>query len=42
MIYMFVAGRSRFHCFTPETHLHGGYPGWYYKYDKYKGVQQVQ
>ncbi|XP_013419453.1 glycoprotein-N-acetylgalactosamine 3-beta-galactosyltransferase 1-like [Lingula anatina] len=28
-------GRSRFHCFNPETHLLGGYPDWYYKYDKY-------
>ncbi|XP_062598276.1 glycoprotein-N-acetylgalactosamine 3-beta-galactosyltransferase 1-like isoform X2 [Saccostrea cucullata] len=26
-------GRSRFHCFDPETHLNGGYPNWYYKYD---------
>ncbi|KAK3578733.1 hypothetical protein CHS0354_010115 [Potamilus streckersoni] len=26
-------GRSRFHCFNPETHLHGGYPDWYYQYD---------
>ncbi|XP_060086206.1 glycoprotein-N-acetylgalactosamine 3-beta-galactosyltransferase 1-like [Ylistrum balloti] len=26
-------GRSRFHCFDPETHLFGGYPDWYYKYD---------
>ncbi|KAL3832304.1 hypothetical protein ACJMK2_023958 [Sinanodonta woodiana] len=26
-------GRSRFHCFKPETHLHGGYPNWYYQYD---------
>ncbi len=30
-------GRSRFHCFNPETHLHGGYPDWYYQYDKYGG-----
>lgn len=28
-----VLGRSRFHCFDPETHLFGGYPDWYYKYD---------
>ena len=21
--------RSRFHCFNPETHIHGGYPDWY-------------
>lgn len=26
-------GRSRFHCFDPETHLFGGYPNWYYQYD---------
>lgn len=26
-------GRSRFHCFDPETHLFGGYPGWYFSYD---------
>ena len=26
-------GRSRFHCFDPETHLFGGYPKWYYRYD---------
>ncbi|KAK2140542.1 hypothetical protein LSH36_1321g00053 [Paralvinella palmiformis] len=35
-------GRSRFHCFNPQTHLHGGYPDWYSKYDKYgakKGVE---
>ena len=30
-------GRSRFHCFNPATHIHGGYPDWYYKYDKYGG-----
>ena len=33
-------GRSRFHCFNPETHLHGGYPDWYYQYDKY-GAKKV-
>ena len=33
-------GRSRFHCFNPETHLHGGYPDWYYQYDKY-GARKV-
>ena len=27
--------RSRFHCFNPGTHLTGGYPDWYYVYDKY-------
>lgn len=26
-------GRSRFHCFNPGTHLHGGYPSWFYSYD---------
>ena len=30
-------GRSRFHCFNPATHIHGGYPDWYYQYDKYGG-----
>ena len=30
-------GRSRFHCFTLETHLFGGYPKWYYKYDAHGG-----
>jgi len=36
-------GRSRFHCFNPQTHLHGGYPDWYSKYDKYgaKKVHQI-
>lgn len=33
-------GRSRFHCFNPETHIHGGYPDWYYSYDKY-GAKKV-
>ncbi|CAH1779364.1 unnamed protein product [Owenia fusiformis] len=28
-------GRSRFHCFTPHTHLNGDYPAWYYNYDAY-------
>lgn len=28
-----VLGRSRFHCFDPETHLFGGYPDWYHQYD---------
>lgn len=32
-------GRSRFHCFNPQTHLHGGYPDWYLQYDKY-GAQR--
>ncbi|KAK7479158.1 hypothetical protein BaRGS_00029599, partial [Batillaria attramentaria] len=37
-------GRSRFHCFDPETHLFGGYPGWYYNYDANgarKGTESV-
>ena len=34
-------GRSRFHCFTPETHIHGGYPDWYLQYDKY-GAKKVE
>ena len=34
-------GRSRFHCFNPETHIHGGYPDWYLWYDKY-GAQKVR
>lgn len=33
-------GRSRFHCFDPETHLMGGYPNWYYKYDA-NGAKKV-
>lgn len=33
-------GRSRFHCFDPETHLRGGYPDWYYKYDAH-GAKKV-
>ncbi|KAL4222089.1 Core 1 synthase [Mactra antiquata] len=32
-------GRSRFHCFDPQTHLMGGYPDWYYKYDAH-GAQK--
>lgn len=37
-------GRSRFHCFDPETHLMGGYPNWYYKYDANgakKGLESI-
>lgn len=37
-------GRGRFHCFNPETHIHGGYPDWYYSYDKYgaqKGIESI-
>lgn len=30
-------GRSRFHCFDPETHMSGGYPNWYYSYDAHGG-----
>ena len=33
-------GRSRFHCFDPETHLFGGYPNWYYEYDA-NGAKKV-
>lgn len=33
-------GRSRFHCFNPGTHIHGGYPDWYRQYDKY-GAKHV-
>ena len=33
-------GRSRFHCFNPSTHIHGGFPDWYYAYDKY-GANKV-
>lgn len=33
-------GRSRFHCFNPETHIRGGYPDWYLQYDKY-GAKKV-
>ncbi|KAL5020598.1 hypothetical protein ScPMuIL_002323, partial [Solemya velum] len=32
-------GRSRFHCFTPETHILGMYPAWYLNYDNY-GAQK--
>ena len=34
-------GRSRFHCFAPETHLHGRYPDWYLQYDNY-GAAKVR
>ena len=33
-------GRSRFHCFNPETHLFGKYPDWYYRYDA-NGAKKV-
>ena len=33
-------GRSRFHCFTPETHIFGGYPNWYYTSDA-NGAKKV-
>lgn len=39
-----VLGRSRFHCFDLETHLHGGYPKWYYQYDAHganKGQESI-
>ena len=35
-------GRSRFHCFNPETHVHGGYPDWYLKYDKYGAAKVIR
>ncbi|XP_067648934.1 glycoprotein-N-acetylgalactosamine 3-beta-galactosyltransferase 1-like [Haliotis asinina] len=37
-------GRSRFHCFTPENHVEGRYPGWFYKYDANgakKGIDSI-
>jgi len=37
-------GASRFHCFNPGTHLHGGYPDWYLQYDSHgapHGVDKV-
>ncbi|XP_046555650.1 glycoprotein-N-acetylgalactosamine 3-beta-galactosyltransferase 1-like [Haliotis rubra] len=38
-------GRSRFHCFRPETHLAGKYPKWFYKFDANgaakKGIDSV-
>lgn len=34
-------GRSRFHHFTPETHLMGSYPEWYYRYDVH-GAKKVK
>ncbi|KAL3831539.1 hypothetical protein ACJMK2_023280 [Sinanodonta woodiana] len=37
-------GRSRFHCFDPETHVHGGYPDWYLSYDANgakKGIDNI-
>ncbi|XP_052064997.1 glycoprotein-N-acetylgalactosamine 3-beta-galactosyltransferase 1-B-like [Mytilus californianus] len=37
-------GRSRFHCFQPESHLFGDYPKWYYKYDANgprKGMESI-
>ncbi|KAL8568517.1 hypothetical protein ACOMHN_066507 [Nucella lapillus] len=37
-------GRSRFHCFDPETHLFGGFPDWYLEYDANgarKGVNSI-
>ena len=33
-------GRSRFHCLTPNNHVHGGFPDWYLQYDKY-GAKKV-
>ncbi|XP_067951590.1 glycoprotein-N-acetylgalactosamine 3-beta-galactosyltransferase 1-like isoform X2 [Watersipora subatra] len=34
-------GASRFHCFNPGTHLHGGYPDWYLQYDSHGAVHGV-
>ncbi|XP_041355761.1 glycoprotein-N-acetylgalactosamine 3-beta-galactosyltransferase 1-B-like isoform X2 [Gigantopelta aegis] len=37
-------GRTRFHCFDPETHLFGGFPDWYYHYDANgvkKGIDSI-
>ena len=28
--------RTRFHCFSPYTHVEGNYPNWYYTWNKYK------
>ena len=28
--------RTRFHCFDPNTHLHGSYPNWFYGFEKYE------
>jgi len=33
-------GASRFHCFNPGTHIHGGYPNWYLIYDSH-GARHV-
>ena len=33
-------GRSRFHCFGPETHLQAGFPEWYFHYDA-NGAKKV-
>ncbi|XP_060069293.1 glycoprotein-N-acetylgalactosamine 3-beta-galactosyltransferase 1-B-like [Ylistrum balloti] len=30
-------GRTRFHCFTPELHLSGDYPSWFYRFDAFHG-----
>lgn len=35
-----VDGTSTFHCFGIDTHIQGGYPPWYYSYDKY-GARKV-
>lgn len=37
-------GRSRFHCFGPETHVNGHYPSWYFGHDANgarKGVDNI-
>lgn len=33
-------GRNRFLCFDPEREIHGEFPPWYYKMDKY-GAKKV-
>jgi glycoprotein-N-acetylgalactosamine 3-beta-galactosyltransferase len=35
-------GRTRFHCFTPKMHIHGGYPDWYYQYDQRGGRKGIE
>ncbi|OWF41079.1 Glycoprotein-N-acetylgalactosamine 3-beta-galactosyltransferase 1 [Mizuhopecten yessoensis] len=38
-------GRTRFHCFSPQTHISGNFPRWFYDYDifhgKNKGVDKI-
>ncbi|XP_067649807.1 glycoprotein-N-acetylgalactosamine 3-beta-galactosyltransferase 1-like [Haliotis asinina] len=35
-------GRSRFHCFSPDTHVNGGFPKWYYNYVKGGAKQGIE